>query len=113
MSHGDIVTEISDTTITLIGGNVGDTVKKSYYQITKKSVIVESGNTQPDVTWSTSGAVDTSQGEGKLVFTALRCNDHSQALIMVAKAIEEEKLWQSKGWKDDNVASFNYFNQLL
>tara|TARA_B110000037_G_scaffold142314_1_gene161154 strand:- start:915 stop:4376 length:3462 start_codon:yes stop_codon:yes gene_type:complete len=107
MSHGDIVTEISDTTITLIGGNVGDTVKKSYYQITKKSVIVESGNTQPDVTWSTSGAVDTSQGEGKLVFTALRCNDHSQALIMVAKAIEEEKLWQSKGWKDDNVASFN------
>ena len=107
MSHGDIVTEISDTTITLIGGNVGDTVKKSYYQITKKTVTVESGDTQPDVTWSTNGAIDTSQGDGKLVFTALRCNDQSQALIMVAKAIEEEKLWQSKGWKDDNVASFN------
>ena len=106
-SHGDIVTEISNTTITTIGGNVGDTVKKSYYQINKEDLEVVSGNSLPDVTWSTNGAIDVSQGDGKNVFTALRCNDQSQALIMVAKAIEEEKLWQSKGWKDDNVASFN------
>jgi hypothetical protein len=108
MSHGDIVTEISDTTITVIGGNVGDTVRKSYYFLTKKTEVeIESSNSFIDSTWSTNGAIAVGSGEGKLVFTALRCNDQSQALIMVAKAIEEEKLWQSKGWKDDNVASFN------
>lgn len=98
-THGDIVVEVGETQITVIGGNVGvnGNVDKRYYEVTKENV----------VGYTTKGAISTSTKQGALVFVGLRCDNQSEALKMVAKAKEEYELWKSKGWGDDsNPASF-------
>ena len=107
-THGDIVVEVGETQITVIGGNVGinGNVDKRYYQIEKEDVNVDYGS-QGDEDYTTEGAISTSTGQGKLVFVGLRCDNQSEALKMVAKAKEEYELWKSKGWGDDsNPAAF-------
>jgi len=102
-THGDIVTEINEDTIAVIGGNVSDTVKKEYYTITKDPI----GTDERFITISTNGAIKiTGEAKQELVFIALRCDDQSKALLMVEQAKKELALWSSKGWKDDNPESF-------
>lgn len=108
-THGDIVVEVGETQITVIGGNVGinGNVDKRYYKITKEDVTVDYG-ALGDVDYTTEGAISTSTGEGAKVFVGLRCDNQSEALKMVAKAKEEYELWKSKGWGDDsNPAAFD------
>lgn len=108
-THGDIVVEVGENQITVIGGNVGinGNVDKRYYQIEKQRVNVDYG-ALGDRNYFTEGAISTSTGEGAKVFVGLRCDNQSEALKMVAKAKEEYELWKSKGWGDDsNPASFD------
>jgi len=107
-THGDIVVEVGETQITVIGGNVGinGNVDKRYYEIEKEQVEVDY-QAIPDEEYTTEGAISTSTEQGALVFVGLRCDNQSEALKMVAKAKEEYELWKSKGWGDDsNPASF-------
>lgn len=109
-THGDIVVEVGETQITVIGGNVGinGNVDKRYYKINKQRISVDVRGRQIDEVFNTDAAISTSTGEGALVFVGLRCDNQSEALKMVAKAKEEYELWKSKGWGDDsNPKSFD------
>ncbi len=107
-SHGDIVVEVGENQITVIGGNVGreGNVDKRFYPIVKGEIAIDFGGL--DIYYATTGAISVGDKQGALTFVGLRCDNQSEALKMVAKAKEEYELWKSKGWGDDsNPESFN------